>query len=398
MNYTKCIVHNEYCIMFSIFVKNLNVMNPFSIQNYNGPDYFCDREDETKLLIQNIKNGYNTAFFAQRRIGKTALVQHLFYHLKKKKNTCIYIDIYATQDIKDLTDQLASAIYSALQEKKSLAKKYWESIKLLRPILKINEFSGVPELSLDISRTQQLEKTIPQLLQFLDQLNLKITIAIDEFQQILSYPEKNIEAILRTTIQQLKNTQFIFLGSDQRMMLQIFNDAKRPFYASVKNLNLQRIDFNTYATYIKRQFNNYNYKIETEDIKLILQYTDCHTYFTQVLCHDIFAQRIKKINTTLILKTLKSILSQNDGVYYQYRSLLTSSQWKLLIAVSKEERVFMPYGKDFINTHQLSTPASVKRSLLSLISKDLVYYNNAIEKPYYETQDKFLRLWLQDKY
>ena len=393
-------MYNAFCIMHNVcyICKNQTSMNPFSIKNYTGPTYFCDREDETKLLIKNIKSGYNTAFFAQRRIGKTALVQHLFYYLKKKKITCIYIDIYATQNIKDLTDQLANSIYTALQEKKSLAKKYWESIKLLRPILKINEFSGTPELSLDISRTQQMEKTIPQLLQFLDKLNIDIVIAIDEFQQILSYPEKNVEAILRTTIQQLKNIQFIFLGSNQRMMHEIFNNAKRPFYASVKNLNLQRINSSIYKAYIKRQFNNYNYKIENEDIERILHYTDRHTYFTQVLCHDIFAQRVKNITTKLILKTVKSILLQNEGVYYQYRSLLTSSQWKLLIAVSKEEKVFMPYGKDFINLHKLSTPASVKRSLLSLIIKDLVHYNNAIEKPYYETQDKFLRLWLQDKY
>jgi len=61
-------------------------MNPFLINTYHSPDYFCDREEETKMLMDNILNQSNTAFFAQRRIGKTALIQHVFYHLKKKKN------------------------------------------------------------------------------------------------------------------------------------------------------------------------------------------------------------------------------------------------------------------------------------------------------------------------
>ncbi|MEE9348822.1 MAG: ATP-binding protein [Flavobacteriaceae bacterium] len=373
-------------------------MNPFLIKNYHSPYYFCDRDEETKQLIHQIKNQYNIAFFAQRRVGKTALIKHLFHHLEKKKYTCIYIDIYATQNLNDLTNQLANSIYVALQQRKSVAKKYWESIKLLRPILKINEFSGVPELSLDVSQHQNTEKTIPQLLQFLDNLKLKVVIAIDEFQQILTYPEKNVEAILRTVIQQLKNTQFVFTGSDQSMMHEIFNNAKRPFYASVKNLNLKRIPLNIYGDYIKRQFNNNKYTIAKDAIDSILHFTDAHTYYTQILCHDIYAQRVKKITNALVIETINGILKENEGVYYQYRNLLTKTQWKLLIAVSKQEKVFMPYGKEFINTHQLGTPASVRRSLESLVTKDLVYHNSSVEKSYFETQDKFLLLWIKDKY
>ena len=203
---------------------------------------------------------------------------------------------------------------------------------------------------------------------------------------------------MRTTIQQLSNTQFIFSGSDQKMMYEIFNNAKRPFYASTKNLNLQRIDKKLYAAFITKHFINNNFKINDASINLILNFTDCHTYYTQVLCHDLFAINNKTINEELVLSTIKKIFTENEGVYYQYRSLLTAIQWKLLIALAKQEKVFMPYSKDFINLYKLGTPASVKRSLESLLSKNLVYYNNTIEKPYYEVQDKFLKLWIRDKY
>ena len=31
-------------------------INPFLINNYLSPEYFCDRENETKTLIENINN------------------------------------------------------------------------------------------------------------------------------------------------------------------------------------------------------------------------------------------------------------------------------------------------------------------------------------------------------
>ena len=92
--------------------------NPFGINYYLGPDYFCDREIETNLLLSNIAQQKHTTFFALRRLGKSALIHHVFEQLKKKRNQkCIYIDIYATQNLKDLTNQLANSIFSLFPEK-----------------------------------------------------------------------------------------------------------------------------------------------------------------------------------------------------------------------------------------------------------------------------------------
>ena len=154
-------------------------MNPFLINNYLSPGYFCDRENEAKTLIDNINNQSNTAFFAQRRIGKTALIRHVFHLPKKKKITCIYLDIYATQNLKEFTNQLANSIYNIFPENKSIGKRFWEAIKLLRPIISMNAMTGSPELSLDITQPKQFEKKIPQLLQFLEAQKIRKVIAID---------------------------------------------------------------------------------------------------------------------------------------------------------------------------------------------------------------------------
>ncbi|MCE9539009.1 MAG: ATP-binding protein [Bacteroidetes bacterium] len=372
-------------------------MNPFLINNYLSPDYFCDRESETKTLLDNIHNQSNTVFFAQRRVGKTALIQHVFYLLKKKEITSIYIDIYATQNLKDFTNQLANSIYNIFPENKSMSKRFWEAIKLLRPIISVDEISGTPQLSLDITQNKQFEKTIPQLLHFLDVQNIKTVIAIDEFQQILNYPEKNVEALLRTSIQQLKNVHFVFCGSNQKMMHHIFNSAKRPFYASTKNITLQKIDSTIYAHFIKEQFEKHKFKINTNDIELILELSDSHTYYTQRLCHEIFANGIKTITADSILQTINHILLDNEGVYFQYRNLITPAQWNLLKAIAIEHKIEQPYAQKFMYKHNLGTSANVKRGIEALVEKEMIYYNTGVAKPYYEVYDKFLMRWLQYK-
>lgn len=372
-------------------------MNPFLTDTYQSPEYFCDRENETKTLLKHIENRNHTTFFAQRRIGKTALIQHVFYYLKLKKTTCIYIDIYATQNLKEFTNQLANSIYNVFPPEKSISKRFIEAIKLLRPVISVDDMSGNPQLSLDITQPKQFEKTIPQLLQFLDSQNKRVVIAIDEFQQILNYPEKNVEALLRTVMQTLKNTCFIFCGSNQSMMRELFNSAKRPFYGSTRNINLQKIDTAIYASFIKKHFNKHKFKITDSNIELILELSDCHTYYTQRLCSELFAANIKHITPEHIYHTLKKTIKENDTVYFQFRNLLTSPQWQLLKAIALEKRVEQPFAHSFVSKHQLGTPASVRRSLTSLLDKEMIYYHIESEQPYYEVYDKFLMLWMSIK-
>ena len=84
--------------------------NPFPLSGYHGPDYFCDRKQETDALIRNITNGVNTTLLSLRRMGKTGLLFHVMETLiRQKKAQCIYLDAYTTQDLRAFTNALASA-------------------------------------------------------------------------------------------------------------------------------------------------------------------------------------------------------------------------------------------------------------------------------------------------
>jgi hypothetical protein len=370
--------------------------NPFLSSGYIGPNYFCDRKLETAQLTGYMQQGVHVALFAIRRLGKTGLVRHVFYPFANStKVACIYLDILSTQNLTDFTNQLATAVYNRFPAKKSLGKKIIEMVMHFRPTITFDELTGAPSITLTLDTKAQKEKTLGQIFSFLDEQNIRVVFAIDEFQQILEYPETNTESILRTQMQQLKNTSFIFCGSNQKMMHEIFNSAKRPFFASCTNLNIGAISVEEYKQFILSKFKEYNRFIDDDCLTFICEWTCLHTFYTQYFCFSLFTKQRKKYTIQDAYETATEILQLNESNFYQYKNLLTQSQWNLLRAIAKEERIYQPQSKVFIQKHGLGTPALVKRGMDALLAKEMIYYQTGVEQPYYEVYDKFLMRWLK---
>lgn len=373
----------------------MNEFNPFLISTYRGPDYFCDRERETAQLIQFLNNQQSVSLFSHRRLGKTGLVKHVFHSLQSQKRTkCIYMDILGCGNLRDFTDALATAIYSLFPPTHTLGKKITTAIQSLRPVITFDELTGAPSLSLRAELPHEHEANLRQLFSFLDQKNWQILIAIDEFQQILEFPEKNVEALLRTQMQQMQHVQFIFCGSNQRMMHELFNSAKRPFFASCTPLYLDKIPEEKYKAFIRFHFEKGKRTITPDALEFVCKWTNLHTYYTQYVCNFLFASGIKRIELGDAFRAAAEILVIHENTFYQYRNLLTSGQWELLQAIAREGQVYQPSAKAFIQRHKLGTPSSIKRTLDALLEKEMIFYNNSVSRPYYEVYNKFLMRWL----
>lgn len=59
--------------------------NPFLIVGYQGPEYFCDREKETEVILSALHNGRNITLVSPRRMGKTGLIKNVFIRYKKRR-------------------------------------------------------------------------------------------------------------------------------------------------------------------------------------------------------------------------------------------------------------------------------------------------------------------------
>lgn len=372
------------------------IKNPFPVSGYYGASLFCDREEETKRLTTNIKNGINTTLLSIRRMGKTGLIWHAFETLKKdKKIRCIYIDIYATQSLKDFSNQVAAGILKAFPERNNLGKKFMAFLKGFRPVISFDGLTGEPEVSFDFSTPKQNEQSISGLFSFLEAQDVKIVIAIDEFQQVALYPEKNTEALLRTIIQPLKNVQFIFSGSNKHMLSDIFTNSKRPFFSSTQALHLTSIPESIYTTFIAELLKKNKRKIHADALAFIAQWTRLHTYYTQVICNKIYSTEIKDITLAVVQHECGELLNEQATVFLQYRNLLTTVQWNLLKAIAKADKVYQPSAKNFIAKNDIGTPANVQRALEALMNKEMIYRERDDKGNYYRVYDCFLSRWLE---
>lgn len=370
--------------------------NPFVTVGYYGPVYFCDREKETSQLKKNMLNGNSTALISVRRIGKTGLIHHLLNHIPAGWKG-IYVDIQETENLNQFLNKISTSVIQSFSEKSKPGQKIWQFIKSLRPVVSFDTLTGAPQATFEVKR-HEAESNIHAILLFLEKQNSRILLAIDEFQQILNYPEKNTDAWLRSKIQELNNLFFIFSGSSQHLMKDLFANPQRPFFRSTHLLKLEKLNKTAYKNFIIKMFSKYNKEIEGQIAEKILEWTEIHTFYVQQLCNRIFSSTVKKVTDESWKEQAYYLLKEQEPIFFSYRSMLTRGQWNLLKAIAREHKVYHPSSKDFLSKHHLSTSASVLRSLRSLTEYDLIYSDfDENGKVYYDVYDVYFKRWIQDK-
>jgi AAA+ ATPase superfamily predicted ATPase len=373
-----------------------NPQNPFITVGYAGPEWFCNRKEETESLLRSIESGLSITLTSIRRIGKTGLIKHVLTQLPKNL-VGIYFDIQPAENLNDFLNVLATSLINAVPEKSKPGKVIWDFIKTLRPIISFEHLTGLPQVTID-SRPGNPEPDIEAILRFLENQPFKIVVAIDEFQQILNFPEKNIDAWLRSKIQQLNNVTFIFAGSQQHLMGQLFNSPSKPFYRSTQFMKLNKIPNDAYRDFICRMFKKGNRRISNEIADEVLEWTNHHTYYVQLLCNCLYSTGELLITRELWQSEAMRLIKETETVFFNYRELLTNTQWTLLKALGSEDKVFSPTSKDFLQKYHLGSSATVIQSLKSLIKKELVFKDfNEDGKAFYSVYDLLFQHWIRNE-
>lgn len=373
--------------------------NPFLLKGYVSRELFCDREKEVEQLYTNVLNGIDTTLISARRMGKTGLIFRFFDHLREHGDIkSIYVDIFSSRNLDEFIKLLAEAILLEFPEKTPLGKQFLEFIKGFRPLMGYDPLSGQPQIQINYQSAQEKEYTLQGLFSFLDNHGGPVVIAIDEFQQISDYPEKNIEALLRTYTQNLKNIRFIFCGSRKAMMINIFSNVKRPFFSATQFLLLEKIDTEAYSLFIRNKFAESGIEISDEALTMVLDWSLVHTFYTQSLCNMLYYMADHTITIDLVKLACVELLKRNEPVFYQYRQLLTSAQWNFLIAIAKEGEVKQLTAQKFISQYGIGTPANARRISRSLLDKELLLEISRKKETLYRVYDVFLSRWLENEY
>lgn len=369
------------------------ISNPFSVSAYMGPEYFCDRADETQQLADALSNGRNVTLISPRRVGKTGLIKHLFQSLNSKEVQCFYIDLFSTSNMQEFTKLFVQEVLT--QRVTPFSERVWSEIThffgALRPVFGADPISGMPQCMIDI-QPQREEWTLQQVFAYLEKSETPCYVALDEFQTIAEYKDVKMEALLRTYIQQLHNVHFIFAGSKKHIMTEMFATAKRPFYRSTQMMHINVIDEDKYYAFAAKHLSANGQHISEDIFHELYTLVDGYTWNIQSLLNRLYQSGIEQIDYNTVLLTLNQILQEEMPSYQMICRLITDRQLQVLRAIAKEGFVKEPGSNVFLQKHQLGAYSTVRSALLNLAEKELVYQQ---DDGSYRVYEKFFGLWLK---
>lgn len=347
-------------------------MNPFLTKGYKGSRYFCDRKSETEDLISAIRNSQDITLFGYRRLGKSALIHHVFQKLNKEY-VCVYADIWGTSSIEEFTKELANGlIRSKIFQRQKFSAKMANFLKSIGASFSIG-LDGLPSVDVIYHDRNQVFRNLEEMFQFLNQLSVPIVFAIDEFQEIKKYNEPiPFEGKLRSLTQQSNSIVFLYSGSEQHLLNEIFTKYNRPFYQSTRMLSIDKIDKGAYAEFIIRHFKKSKREISDEIVEHILSISHLHTFYVQAIANYIYSQDILPSSTDEFEKLFREFIMEKGVFYSELPELLTKQQFSLLKGVAKSSMVSNPTAADFMEIAKIRSSSSMFRAINSLLDKQLI--------------------------
>lgn len=375
-----------------------SIKNPFIVMGKIPVELFCDRETETRKLIHSLTNGNNVVLISPRRMGKTGLIHHCY------DDPCIsetyytfFVDILHTSNLREFTFNLGRSIYKELVPKgKRYAKGFIQALKSLSGSISVDTLNGGPKFGVELGEITKPELTLEEIFTYLECANKPCIMAIDEFQQITHYPEKNIEALLRGHIQQMQNCRFVFAGSERSIMMQMFSSAARPFYQSADTLELNAIPFDTYRVFVHRLYEDHRKKVDDDAIRYVYDLFNGHTFYMQKVFNEAFANTSIHGTTSLafVNEAIDIILHDKETTYMEILSALSEKQKPLLYAIAAEREASRLTSVAFVKKYSLLSASAVQSAVKQLLAQNLI---TEVHKQYSVT-DKFFALWINQIY
>ena len=375
-----------------------DIQNPFVVGKYLSDKYFCDRSQETDLLRKQIQNGRNVTLISPRRIGKSGLIQHFFNQDDIKEQYYVFfVDIYATTSLAEFVYTLGKEIYAQLKPQATVWKeKFFQIISSFRVGFKLDTLSGMPTFDLGLGDILVPQTTLDEIFAYIEEADKPCIIAIDEFQQINTYAEKNTEALLRTKIQLCRRAQFIFSGSKRHTMSNMFNSPSKPFYQSAISMSLEPIPIHVYADFAANLFEERDRHIDRQTIEMVWSQYEGYTWFIQMMMNELYALTPPHATCTTerIAEARHNVIAAQEGSYKDLLSNLPPRQKMILQALAKERVATNITSAKFVKKYNLHSASSVQSAVKLLLKSDMLTQTDTGFRVY----DFFLADWLANVY
>jgi AAA+ ATPase superfamily predicted ATPase len=348
--------------------------NPFKFGAVVENEFFTDRKKEAKEAAGILASRNHLILISPRRYGKTSLVLKVVESLKRP---VIYLDLQITTDSTDMATQLM---------KRVLKISKWEAVKKsiagfrVVPTVELNPLTNGVDVTFNpvaAAGFTPLEDVL-NLIEKIGEKGKRPIVILDEFQEIVSLGE-NLPKQLRSVIQHHSNVNYVFLGSAESMMRQIFETKKSPFYHFGHLMTIDKIPYDDFIAYLKTRFE----KVTDSALPVaekILDFTDRHPYYTQQLAFYCYAFiEDEGYREDIISGVVDRIVEIHSNDFEKLWNTISKTDKKILIVLAEG-------GK----TSSIAQPTSTIYSGLNRLARQGFVVKNKT----YEPDDPFFSKWI----
>ena len=368
-------------------------MEPFKFGCIVKDEYYCARPAQEAELRRHIVGGQNLFLQGERRMGKSSLA------VKSVRSIAgmglLYVDLLGISSSADFCRRVMDGIVE-LDSSRSFLRKTVSLISSLRPLVVLDRDTGLPAISID-ARSAADPSSVLAVMSMIatHSRERKICVVFDEFQDILDLPDSN-KALseMRSKIQFMSDTSFIFLGSVRNRMSEIFSHPKSPFFKSALEISVAEIDRAAFAEFLAGRFAKGRRKVSCEFILRLMDMVGSVPGDVQELCDALWSVTDDgdAIDETKISEALSYIFAHQGSSYEVYLKQLTLQQRKVLRTLASQGGRHV-LGFEFRDASGVHNASSIKKALSRL--EDVGHIYNFHDE--YKFTSPFFREWILRK-
>ena len=364
--------------------------NPFKYGCVVAGENYCRRPELQRQLAELVKSGQNVVVQGPRRMGKTSLVVETVKSIRGV--TLLYVDLFSVKSVGDFCRKVVSA--TARCGTRSFLERTATLVRNLRPVFTVDRDTGTPTISVDVKAARNVE-SIEEVMDMIasHSASKRLCVVFDEFQDVLDIPDANaILASLRSKIQFLPDTPFVFLGSVRNRMRDIFDSPRSPFFKSAISFGVERIEESAMTDFLIGRFKTGNRSIDRETVGMILAAADHISGDIQELCETtwLVTDDGQRISANDVAKGLEAVFARESRAFISTFGKLTAVQANVLRGLAEPDHGKL-FSGEFMATYGIRNVGSVSKALRRLENDEIIYKFNGE----YLFENPFFREWVR---
>ena len=338
----------------------------------HGKD-LAGREKEKESIKRLLKHGQSVILHGPRRIGKTSLALSVLDELQKEGFFVGHIDIFATATLRLLSQRLTE---TTLENKRlsrvvrSIRDGVHRAFSKIEVKQTIHDFEWILKFA---DQNTDDEDLFSDALDFPEKFARKHKTAmimfVDEIGDIDKFDGESLIKLMRSKYQLHSNVTYLFAGSHASVIQNIFVDHSGPFYRFGQLTPLGIIERDIFKKFIKRKFSKVDLCPTDEALDLLLDITNGHPYYTQLLCREMYFYSLSQkspLNSEVVKIALNEAMLIEDIYFTKIWEEISknSSQIRILHDIVIEK--YSLYNQT--NNKKINVP----RTLAQLVNKGII--------------------------